>query len=257
MPDSHQPKPEALAEEIGAFTEQSQRIIQAFWQRQIDEHSKGGFSLVDPGSVSKAFFDFGAKLMADPTRFAEAQADYWRGQTELWQHMMRRVQGEEAEPVIRPEDGDRRFKDKAWNDELLFDYLKQSYLLSSQWTRALVDHVDDQDPDTQERVAFFARQFISAMAPTNFAATNPAVLKKAEETGGRNLVEGLKHLLEDLEKGRGRLKISMADETAFEVGKNVATTEGQVVFQNDLMQLLQYAPTTEQVFKRPLLLVPP
>ncbi|MGI9491930.1 MAG: class I poly(R)-hydroxyalkanoic acid synthase, partial [Geminicoccaceae bacterium] len=165
--------------------------------------------------------------------------------------------GEAIEPVIEPERGDRRFKDQAWGDELLFNYLKQSYLLSARWVRTIVDEVEGQDQDQHDRVAFYTRQFVSAMSPTNFAATNPAVLKKAEETGGQNLIDGLQHLLSDLESGKGRLKISMVDEKAFEVGKNVATSEGQVVFQNEMMQLIQYAPTTEKVYKRPLLLTPP
>ncbi len=257
MTETRQPSPEELARQIDAFTEQSKRAVQAFWRRQMQDGTDGGFSLVDPGALTEAFFDFGARLMADPSRFAEAQMTFWRSQADLWQRMMCRVQGEETEPAIQPERGDRRFRDQAWDDDLLFDYLKQSYLLSARWLRGLVDKVDDQDPETHQRVAFFTRQFISAMAPSNYALTNPAVIKKAKETGGRNLIEGLTHLLADLERGKGRLQISMTDENAFEVGKNVATTRGQVVFQNDLMQLIQYAPTTEMVRQRPLLLVPP
>ena len=257
MPDTHLHDPEKMAEQMAAFTEQSQRAVQAFWQRQVQEHAENGFSLVDPSSAAKAFFDFSAKLMADPSKLSEAQMGFWRGQFDLWQNMMRRAQGEAIEPVIEPDRSDRRFKDKAWDEQLLFNYLKQSYLLSADWVRKVVDGVEGQDPEQHDRVAFYTRQFVSAMSPTNFAVTNPAVLKKAEETGGQNLVDGLKHLLADLENGKGRLKISMVDEQAFEVGKNVATTEGQVVFQNEMMQLIQYAPTTETVYKRPLLLTPP
>ncbi|MEM7042548.1 MAG: class I poly(R)-hydroxyalkanoic acid synthase [Pseudomonadota bacterium] len=262
MTENKRPNPEdldseKLAQEIGAFAEQSGRAVGQFWQRQLKEQAEGGFSLVDAQTVSKAFFDFGAKLMADPAKLAEAQMAFWQGQTDLWQHMMQRAQGDVSDPLVEPERGDRRFKDQAWSDELLFDYIKQSYLLSADWMRDLVDKVDDQDPETHERVAFYTRQFISAMSPSNFAATNPAVLEKAKATGGQNLIEGLKHLLEDLERGKGRLKISMVDEEAFTVGENVAASDGQVVFQNELMQLVQYAPTTETVFKRPLLLVPP
>ena len=257
MTENTTQNPEELAKEFSAFVEQSQRVAQGFWQRQLEEQGGHGFSLVEPNAVSKAFFDFGAKLMADPAKLAEAQMAFWQGQASLWQRMMQRAQGAEIEPAIQPERGDRRFKDQAWDDELLFDYIKQSYLLSADWMRGLVDKVDDQDPEAHERVAFFTRQFISAMSPTNFALTNPAVLEKARQTGGQNLVDGLKHLLADLERGKGRLNISMADESAFEVGKNVAASEGQVIFQNELMQLLQYAPTTEAVYKRPLLLTPP
>ncbi len=257
MTPTPQSSPDEMAEQVAAFTERSQRAIQAFWQRQIEEHAESGFSLVDPSAVTKAFVDFGARLMAEPGKLAEAQVQYWQAQSDLWQRMVRRARGETIEPAIGPEKGDRRFRDQAWDDDLLFDYLKQSYLLSAQWMRQVVDKVEGQDPEEHNRVAFYTRQFISAMSPTNFAATNPAVLKKAKETGGQNLIDGLQHLLADLENGKGRLQISMVDQKAFEVGKNVATTEGQVVFQNDMMQLIQYAPTTETVYKRPLLLVPP
>jgi polyhydroxyalkanoate synthase len=135
--------------------------------------------------------------------------------------------------------------------------LKQSYLISARWLRGLVKDVDGLDPQEQDKVEFFTRQFVSAVAPSNFALTNPAVLRKAKETGGQNLVAGLEHLLDDLERGRGRLQISMSDYDAFEVGKNVATSPGKVIHQTDLMQLIQYAPTTEQVHKRPFLMVPP
>jgi polyhydroxyalkanoate synthase len=165
--------------------------------------------------------------------------------------------GQEAPPVIEPERGDRRFKDQAWSEELVYDYVKQSYLLSARWLRGLVKGVPGLERQDQAKVDFFTRQFVSAVAPSNFALTNPAVLRKAKETGGQNLLDGLEHLLGDLERGKGRLQISMSDYDAFEVGKNVATSPGKVVFQNELIQLIQYAPSTEQVYKRPFLIVPP
>lgn len=257
MTDGKMESPEKVADEIRVLAEQSRRAIEDFWQRQVDEREDGGFSLIDPDAVTKAFIDFGAKLMADPAKLAEAQIGFWQAQGALWQRMLRRAQGEEADPLVEPAQGDRRFRDRAWDEELLFDYIKQSYLLSADWMRGLVDDVEGQDPETKERVSFFTRQFVSAMSPTNFALTNPAVLEKARESGGQTLVEGLKHLLSDLERGGGRLKINMADERAFQVGENVAASEGHVIFQNDLMQLIQYEPITETVYKRPLLIVAP
>jgi polyhydroxyalkanoate synthase len=257
MSQTPSPDPAAVAEQLQALAAQSQRVVQAFWERQAAEAASGGFSIVDPAAVGKAFFDFSAKLMADPAKLAEVQMQLWQDQLGLWRAMLKRSRGEPAAPVIEPERGDRRFKDQAWNDELLFDYLKQSYLLTARWLRGLVREVDGLPRAEQDKVEFYTRQFVSAMAPTNFALTNPAVLKKAQETGGQNLLEGLKHLLADLERGRGRLQISMTDQTAFEVGKNVATTPGKVVFQTELMQLIQYDPGTEQVHERPLLIVPP
>ena len=165
--------------------------------------------------------------------------------------------GASAEPVVAPDPGDRRFKDAAWNEELVFDTVKQSYLLTARWLQGLVHDVEGLDPEARRKVDFYTRQYVSALSPSNFVLTNPVVLRKTSETGGENLVKGLEHLLEDLEQGQGRLKISMTDAKAFEVGKNVASTPGKVVFQNDLMQLIQYTPSTETVHQRPLLFVPP
>lgn len=243
-----------MARKWAAVAEQSQRVVQAFTERQAEG---GDFSLVDPQSVSRAFLDLMSKMAANPVKLAEAQLRFWQDNVGLWQAMTRRMLGQEAAMVVEPEKGDRRFKDKAWNEELAFDYIKQSYLLTSRWVQSTVGGVEGLDPMNKEKVDFFTRQFLSAMSPSNFALTNPAVLKKTRESGGENLLEGLENLLSDLERGRGRLKISMTDEAAFEVGKNVAASPGKVVYQNELMQLIQYEPSTEEVHRRPLLFVPP
>ena len=246
-----------MAERLTEFAERSQHIMQEFWRNQAAAVSETGYAVPDPNVVGRAFFELGTRLFADPGRLVEAQLQLWRDQAQLWQHTLQRMQGAETEPLVDPERGDRRFKDEAWSEDLLFDHIKQSYLLSARWLRSLVHNVPGLDPKDQEKVDFYTRQFISAVAPSNFILTNPAVLRKARETGGQNLLDGLEHLLCDLERGRGRLQISMADEKAFEVGKNVATSPGKVIYQNDLMQLIQYAPGTKQVYKRPFLIVPP
>ena len=254
---SEQQTPDAVLQQMNEVAQQSQRALQAFWERQAKESAEGGFSLMDSSSISNAFADWSLKLMQDPAKLVEAQFSYWQEQMKVWQSFATRATGGEATPGVQPEPGDRRFKDPAWNEDMVCDYMKQSYLVSAKWLQGLAHNTGDLDPKEQERVDFYTRQFISALSPSNFAMTNPAVLKKARETGGQSLVDGLKHMLGDLEKGRGQLKISMTDEAAFEVGTNVATTPGEVIFQNDLMQLIQYTPTTEKVYKRPLLLVPP
>jgi polyhydroxyalkanoate synthase len=257
MSDAQTQDSGAAAEQLAAFAERSQRLVQAFWQRQGEADGDGGFSIADPTAIGRAFMALGTKLIADPARLAEAQVQLWQDSVALWQNTMQRMLGEEAEPLIEPDRGDRRFKDEAWSEDLVYGYVKQSYLLSARWLRGLVKDVPGLERPEQAKVDFFTRQFVSAIAPSNFVLTNPAVLRKAKETGGQNLVDGLKHLLDDLERGKGRLQISMADEKAFAVGQNVATSPGKVVFQNDLMQLIQYAPSTEQVYQRPLLIVPP
>jgi polyhydroxyalkanoate synthase len=232
-------------------------MVQAFWQRQAGAESGDEFAIADPRAIGRAFMALGTRLMSDPARLAEAQVQLWQDSMALWQSTVQRMMGQEAAPVIAPDRGDRRFKDEAWSEDLVFDYVKQSYLLSARWLRGLVKDVPGLERREQDKVDFFTRQFVSAISPSNFVLTNPAVLRKAKETGGQNLLDGLQHLLDDLERGKGRLQISMSDHEAFAVGKNVATSPGKVVFQNELMQLIQYAPSTEQVHKRPLLIVPP
>ncbi len=244
---------EEMARQIATLTERSQRLAQAFWERQAKQASGDEFSLVDMQGVTRAFFELGAKLMSDPVKLAEAQTEFWRQNMELWQAFVTGAKPDDDKPAK----ADKRFRDKAWDEDLLFNYMKQSYLLTADWLQKTVHDVEGLDPKSKEKVDFYTRQFVSAMAPTNFALTNPQVLKRTRETGGENLLKGLEHMLDDLERGKGRLEIAMTDFKAFEVGQNVATTPGKVVFQNELMQLIQYSPSTETVHKRPLLFVPP
>ena len=245
---------EDLEKAAKALNERCQRIMQQFWERQA-EHN--GFQVPDPLVVGKAFFELGAVLLKDPARLAEAQARLFQSYANLWQSASTRLAGEAAAPVIEPARDDKRFKDQAWSENVVFDTLKQTYLLTSDWVQKTVRDVDGLDAKTRDKVNFYTRQWVDALAPTNFVATNPQVLQKALDTKGENLIRGLDNLLEDLDRGQGQLRISMTDTNAFTLGRNVATTPGKVVFQNDLMQLIQYAPTTDEVFKRPLLIVPP
>ncbi|MEX0695492.1 MAG: class I poly(R)-hydroxyalkanoic acid synthase [Rhodospirillales bacterium] len=237
------------------FAERSRRIMQAFLERQKSGET---YSVTDPVEIGRMFMDASVRMMADPAKFAEAQSRLIQGYADLWQATAKRMAGEaDVQPVIAPAPDDRRFKDTAWSEDTVFDFIKQSYLLTSDWLTTQVRDVDGVDPKTRERLQFYTRQFVDALSPTNFAATNPKVLKAAQETKGENLIKGLDQLLRDLEKGKGDLRISMTDTEAFELGSNVAVTPGKVIYQNDLMQLLQYEPTTERVWKRPLLIVPP
>ena len=191
-------------------------------------------------------------------RLVQAQLSLWQDYLKLWSNTTQRFLGGNAEPpVAEPAPGDRRFKDAAWQESTLFDYIKQSYLLTARWLQSTVRQVEGLDDKTSRKIDFYTRQFVDAMAPSNFVLTNPEVLRATIESGGENLVNGLKHVLEDLERGKGRLMIRMTDLDAFQVGGNIAITPGKVVFQNDLMQLIQYVPTTEKVQRRPLLIIPP
>jgi len=213
--------------------------------------------LPDPGVISKAFIEFNQAVTQDPAQWMQAQADLWRSYATVFDGAAKRLNGEVAEPTIEPEPGDRRFKDPAWSENVMFDTLKQSYLITSQWLSKMIEQTDGMDDATRDKVRFYSRLAVDALAPTNFLATNPAALKRAADTKGETVLKGMDHFLTDMEKGHGKLRISMTDTDAFVLGENVATTEGAVMFQNDLMQLIQYTPTTEKVAKRPVLITPP
>ena len=252
-----QPDLDKTLQRWAEISTRSQEVARSFWQRQIAEANGEEFQLVDPAGLSKAFGELATQWLSDPARMFEAQASLMQQNMALWQATLARLQGEQTAPIAEPERGDRRFKDAGWTEDAMFDHVKQSYLLTSRWLQGLVHDTGGLDPKTREKVDFYTRQFISAASPSNFAFTNPQVLKRVQDTGGENLLNGLEHVLNDLEAGRGELKISMTDESAFEVGRNVAASPGKVVFQNELMQLIQYAPSTEKVHQRPLLFIPP
>ncbi len=251
MPAFKIPDPAFVGRSMADIAERSQRLVAEWLKRQpTEEHA------ADPLNIGRAFMEMTARLMANPGRLMQAQLGFWQDYVTLWQNTTRRIMGLESEPVIDAA-GDRRFKDDAWKENEVFDFIKQSYLLSARYVHDVVTHVDGLDTHTAQKVDFYSRQFIDAMSPTNFLMTNPEVLRKTAETGGENLLKGLNNLLGDLERGKGHLRIKMTDTDAFKLGGNIGVTPGKVVFQNALMQLIQYTPTTEKVLKRPLLIVPP
>jgi polyhydroxyalkanoate synthase len=239
-----------------AFTniaERSQKLLAEFAER----YQADGPQPADPLKLTQTFMDFTAKMLADPNRLVQAQMELWQQYMQLWQATAQRMMGHKVEPVAEPAKGDKRFADPAWKDEVVFDYLKQSYLLTARWLQGTVKEVQGVDDKTAQKVDFYTRQFIDALSPSNFAMTNPQVIKATVESKGENLVKGLQNLLTDLERGKGKLAISQTDMKAFKVGENVATSPGKVVFQNELIQLIQYAPSTAEVYQMPLLIVPP
>jgi polyhydroxyalkanoate synthase subunit PhaC len=244
-----------LSRQMAEIAEKSQRIVTDFLSRQ---DGKDGIGMANPMSIGAAFFEMTARMMSDPGRLVQAQLSLWQDYMTLWQRTAQRLLGSETEaPMVEPAPDDRRFRDQAWSNNALYDYIKQSYLLTARWLQGVVKNVEGLDERTARKVDFYTRQFVDAIAPSNFVMTNPEVLRATFESRGENLVQGLKNLLDDLERGKGRLAISMTDMAAFRIGENVAATPGKVVYQNDLMQLIQYAPTTETVKRRPLLIIPP
>ena len=243
-----------MAQQAAEVARRTQAIFTGFMERQADGDVPPGF---DMAAVTKAFWDWNAKLMQDPQTLMKANAAYWEQMFRLFAATGQRLSGKQVDAVAAPARGDQRFRNAAWSDELVFDHLKQAYLIYADYAQALAGEPEGLDKHTREMVKFYTRRAVEAISPSNFAHSNPEVIEKAKETGGKNLVEGFANLLQDLERGQGRLKITMTDPDAFEVGKNLATTDGAVVFENDMMQLIQYAPSTKTVHARPLLIVPP
>jgi polyhydroxyalkanoate synthase len=261
--DSKLPDPVELSHSMAEIAERSQRLVADFLRRQQPGNGAAapgpgiGMGMGDPLNIGTAFFEMTARLVADPSKLVQAQISLWNDYMTLWQRTAQRFLGGEAEPVVEPPKGDRRFKDSAWNDNTLFDFIKQSYLLTARWMQSTVKDIEGLDDKTARKVDFYTRQFVDAMAPSNFLMTNPEVLKATLDSGGENLIKGLTNLLDDLERGKGQLAIRMTDMDAFRIGENIAVTPGKVVYQNDLLQLIQYQPTTETVKRRPLLIIPP
>jgi len=247
------PDPIEVSKSLASIAERSQKLVSDFLERQTVD----GSSMADSLSIGRAFLEMTARLMTDPAKLVQAQMSLWQDYMQLWQSTARRMMGEDAAPVIAPTPEDRRFRDPAWQENQLFDFIKQSYLLSARWLQSTVRQAEGLDDKTAKKVDFYTRQFVDALAPSNFVITNPEVLRATIESGGQNLLQGLENLLADLERGKGQLSIKMTDLEAFKLGENIAVTPGKVVFQNDLIQLIQYEPTTEKVMRRPLLIIPP
>jgi polyhydroxyalkanoate synthase len=242
--------PAHSAKLFAEVAERSGRLMGEFLQRQA---ASKGAGVVDEFGVGRAFMDLTTRMLAEPWKLAEMQTRMFWDHVALWQAMALRMLGGNPAPVAAPAKGDNRFREADWQDLFLFDYLKQSYLIAARHLQETVASVEGLPEEARKKVAFYTRQYIDALSPSNFALTNPQVLRETVQSGGQNLLRGLNNLLGDIERGG----ISMTDEKAFKVGVNVATTPGKVVFQTDLMQLIQYSPGTATVFRKPLLVVPP
>ena len=254
MQPANQNETEELAKVCRQVAERSSKILGEFAHKQAETMSA---AMRDEMGVAKAFMDLYARLAANPALVASASMSLWMDQLRLWQSSWMKLFGVQAPPVAEPAKGDWRFKDDEWSKNFLFDYIKQSYLIAARHIQQTVANVEGLPRDSERKVAFFTRQYVDALAPSNFLLTNPQVLRETVASGGQNLVRGLNNLLADLERGGGELRISMTDESAFQLGRNIATSPGKVVYQNDLMQLIQYLPITSEVYRRPLVIVPP
>ena len=253
-PDAQTTDLNKLAQNFSKIIEQSQRVLQEYLKRQ---ERNDQIPLIDPTIIGKSFQEFFDQLLKNPEKLIEAQVNFWKNTLDLWQSASKRMLGHKVQPIITPPPGDKRFADAQWAENAVFDFIKQSYLLAADSVQGLARKVEGLDDKTARRVQFYTRQFVDAMAPTNFVHTNPTVLKATLDSSGDNLVKGLQNLLGDLERGRGQLQIKMTDLKAFKPGENIAVTPGKVIFQNELLQLIQYDPSTPTVYQRPFLFVSP
>jgi polyhydroxyalkanoate synthase len=250
--------PVDTAEMARQFTDLAQRSSQLVMQYFERMAARDGSAAVDEIGVGRAFTEAFQQIWSDPMKMMQLQMNMWGDYMNLWQSTWLKAMGMAVAPVAEAAKGDKRFKHEDWENNLVFNYLKQSYLIAARHTHGAMTTVEGLDENARKKVDFFTRQYIDALAPTNFAMTNPEVLRATLDTGGQNLLDGLDNLLGDLERsGDSQLRISMTDRTQFRLGENIAVTPGKVVFQNPLMQLIQYTPSTAKVLKRPLLIVPP
>jgi polyhydroxyalkanoate synthase len=211
----------------------------------------------DPFHVAPALTEVMGRLAAQPDRLMRAQADLFSRYLDLWQATARRAAGESPDPIVAPAKGDKRFNDPDWEANPVFDVIKQSYLLTANWMNGLVGEVNDVDPMVKRRVEFFMKMLTDAFSPSNFLASNPAALREVMATGGESLVRGMDNFTADLARGGGQLSIAQTDYEMFKIGENVATAPGKVVFRNEIIELLQFSPTTEEVCEIPLVIFPP
>lgn len=216
--------------------------------------ASGSLELPEP---TKAFATLLQSWASDPSRLSEAQGTLLAGYLQVWQNTLQKIAGVDSHPVAEPEAGDNRFRDPEWNSNAYFDFWKQSYLLTVRWAERLLDDTAGLDERSRHQAEFALKQVAAAFSPTNFPATNPEVIRETMATNAANIVAGMQHLLDDMRRSQDQLKISQTDTSAFDVGRNIAVTPGKVVFQNDLLQLIQYTPTTDKARAVPFLIVPP
>jgi len=247
---------EAFAHNWARMIEEGGKVLSAYLKPREEGKVDDGIS----DQVTEAIKSVGGVAeywLADPKRAVEMQASLGRAYLDLWASAIKRMTGEPVEPVATPDSEDRRFIDPEWSSIQFFDFLKQAYLLTTHWADHLVKHAEGLDPPARQKAEFYVRQIANAISPSNFVLTNPELLRATLSSNAENLVRGMHMLSEDIKAGQGHLKIRQTDFSQFELGRNLAVTPGKVIFQNDLIQLIQYEPTTPTVLKRPLLIVPP
>jgi polyhydroxyalkanoate synthase len=248
---------ETLARNMVRLFDQGAKAASTLAERS-SANGNGSYSMgAEMTEAAKSLGEVARHWVADPSKLVAAQGELFRSYADLWDRSVRRFLGEKVDPVVEPEPGDNRFKDPDWSNTQYFDFWKQAYLITSRWAEDLTRNTEGIDDKTRKKALFYLNQMLAAFSPSNFPLTNPEVVRTTLQTNAENLVQGMTHFVQDLEQSKDLLRISQTDLSAFEIGRNLAVTPGKVIFQNDLIQLIQYAPMTEEVYERPLLIVPP
>ena len=241
--------PQSLFDAVTHISESSQALMQDFLAKQHGQFDTMG--------LQQAYMELGAALIKHPEKIATAQLQAWNAWVNLCLDTAGKVMGVESKADSSKPRPDKRFKHEAWENNPFFDHIKQSYLLAAGTIQSIVNNVEGLDAKTAHKIGFYTRQFIDAMSPSNFMLTNPEVIENTLQTNGQNLLKGLQNFCKDFDMESGQLRIRMTDRNAFELGKNIAVSPGKVIFQNELMQLIQYDPATNEVYKKPVLIIPP
>ncbi len=247
---------EIMSRNLARVVEEGGRALAAYLKPR-EQRQAGGDNAEMVTEIAKTLGQVMEYWLADPRRAMHLQTTLGKSYLDLWANAVKRMAGEDVPPVAAPDPRDKRFSDPEWSSNQFFDFLKQGYLLTTDWANRLVKDAEGIDPHVRHKAEFYVRQISNAMSPSNFVLTNPELLRETLSSNAENLVQGMRMLAEDIEAGGGDLKIRQSDSSMFEVGRNLAVTPGKVIYQNDLMQLIQYAPATGRVLKRPLLIVPP
>ncbi|WP_159586388.1 PHA/PHB synthase family protein [Chelativorans xinjiangense] len=249
--------PERFALNLARALEEAGKAAAA-WSQPREAGEKRDTMAEPLADMVKTFSKLTEYWMSDPARALEAQTRLFSSYMGIWANSIRRMSGEPAEGErIEPEAGDKRFQDPDWARNAFFDFLKQAYLVTSRWASDLVENAEGLDEQSRHKARFYVRQVSDALSPTNFIMTNPQLLRETFESDGENLVRGMRMLAEDIAAGKGELRLRQSDYSKFELGRNLATTPGKVVARSDLAEIIQYAPATDKVLRRPLMIVPP
>ncbi|HUQ36100.1 MAG TPA: class I poly(R)-hydroxyalkanoic acid synthase [Aestuariivirga sp.] len=249
--------PVQLAQNLARVFEHAAQIARQIAERPELAKKQAETQVTPIDQVTKTLGAVAQAYLAEPQKLMEAQTQLWNSYSQLWQNAWAKALGTATEPMAAPARNDKRFKDRDWQENTVFDFLKQFYLISANWAQDFVKNADGLDEHTRQKAKFYVEQILNALSPSNFPVSNPEILRATLASNGANLIEGLKHFEQDMASPDGRLRIKQSDMTAFEIGKNIAMTPGKVVFRNDTFELIQYSPSVQRTYEIPLLIVPP